>query len=252
MVKCCKTIGVWQFFMLLLSVAALCLLGIQTFGSLDPSTADLLLHIDTFICVVFFADFVWQVIRSQSRAAYLKWGWLDLISSIPMFPAFRVARLARIVRIIRVMRGAKASKHMLGLILLHKARNTFAAVVLGSIVFLLFSSIAIVSVEPELSPREALWWCIFTVITGEYNDFYPNSTEGRVIAALLMTSGMAIFGTFTASLASFFLEAEQKEDEKRDTATLAELSRLTREITDLKGKITNREAPHDEHPQKDS
>jgi voltage-gated potassium channel len=232
-----QPLGVWQYFMLVLSIVALGLLAVQSFLPLSPSTRSTLRIVDTFVCPVFFADFVWQLIRTRPRMAYLKWGWLDLISSIPMLPAFRVARLARVARIIRVLRGARASRHMLGLILLHRARSTFGAVVFGSFVLLLFSAIAIVNVEPSLTPRDAFWWCLFTLITGEYGDFYPASTEGRVITALLMTAGVAIFGTFTASVASFFLEEEQEQDERRDTAILKEIGNLAREIAELKQKM---------------
>jgi voltage-gated potassium channel len=232
-----QPLGVWQYFMLVLSILALLLLGVQTFVPLGADTRSTLRIVDTFVCVVFFADFVWQLIRSRPRLAYLKWGWLDLISSIPMLPAFRVARLARVARIIRVLRGARASRHMLGIILLHRARSTFGAVLFGSFVLLLFSAIAIVNVEPSLTPRDAFWWCLFTLITGEYGDFYPASTEGRIITALLMTAGVAIFGTFTASVASFFLEEEQEQDERRDNAILSEISKLTQEISELKRQI---------------
>ena len=245
-----QPLGVWQYFMLVLSIVALGLLAVQSFLPLDANTRSTLRIVDTFVCVVFFADFVWQLIRSRSRMAYLKWGWLDLISSIPMLPAFRVARLARVARIIRVLRGARASRHMLGLILLHRARSTFGAVVFGSFVLLLFSAIAIVNVEPSLTPRDAFWWCLFTLITGEYGDFYPASTEGRIITALLMTAGVAIFGTFTASVASFFLEQEQEEDERRDTAILTEIGKLTREISELKQQIGG--DTHGKHPEESS
>jgi hypothetical protein len=53
-----------------------------------------------------------------------------------------------------------------------------------------------------------------------------NSSLAAVVAtleALLMTAGVAIFGTFTASVASFFLEEEQEQDEQRDNAILAEI-----------------------------
>jgi len=232
-----QPIGVWQYCMLVLSILALLLLAVQSFIPLGADMRSILRIVDTFVCVVFFADFVWQLIRTRPRMAYLKWGWLDLISSIPMLPAFRVARLARVARIIRVLRGARASRHMLGLILLHRARSTFGAVVFGSFVLLLFSAIAIVNVEPSLTPRDASWWCLFTLITGEYGDFYPASTEGRIITALLMTAGVAIFGTFTASVASFFLEEEQEQDEQRDTAILAEIGKLTQEISQLRQQI---------------
>ena len=234
--------------MLVLSIFALALLAVQSFFPLDPNMRSTLRIADTFVCAIFFADFVWQLLRTRPRFAYLKWGWLDLISSIPMLPAFRVARLARVARIIRVLRGARASRHMLGLILLHRARSTFGAVVFGSFVLLLFSAIAIVNVEPSLSPRDALWWCLFTLITGEYGDFYPASTEGRIITALLMTAGVAIFGTFTASVASFFIEEEQEEDERRDIAILAGIGKLTQEISELKQQIggnTNGKRPEE-------
>ncbi len=139
---------------------------------------------------------------------------------------------------------------MLGLILLHRARSTFGAVVFGSFVLLLFSAIAIVNVEPSLTPRDAFWWCLFTLITGEYGDFYPATTEGRIITALLMTAGVAIFGTFTASVASFFLEEEQEQDERRDTAILAEIGKLTREISELKQQIGG--DTDGKHPEEDS
>lgn len=245
-----QPLGVWQYFMLVLSVLALALLAVQSFLPLNANTRSTLRIVDTFVCAVFFADFIWQVLRTRPRIAYLKWGWLDLVSSIPMLPAFRVARLARVARIIRVLRGARASRHMLGLILLHRARSTFGAVVFGSFVLLLFSAIAIVNVEPSLTPRDAFWWCLFTLITGEYGDFYPASTEGRIITALLMTAGVAIFGTFTASVASFFLEEEQEEDERRDTAILGEIGKLTREISELKQQIGGQ--TNGKHPEEGS
>lgn len=228
--------------MLFLSVGALVLLAIQSFAPLDRNLADTLRAVDTAICVVFFADFCVHLARAKSRREYLKWGWLDLVSSIPMLPALRVARLARLVRIIRILRGARASKHVIGLLLVHRARSTFGAVVFGSFILLLFSAIAIVSVEPSLAPREAFWWCLFTLITGEYGDFYPASTEGRIITALLMTAGVALFGTFTATVASYFLEEEQREDEQRDLEVLKEVRRLGQDVHELSVLIKGDEA----------
>jgi len=229
---------IWQYFMLVLSVLSLLLLAVQTFLSFSEKSNELIYFIDYIFCGVFFIDFLWQLARSKPRLAYLKWGWLDLISSLPMLPIFRAARLARIARIIRVLRGVRASKHLLSFILIHRARSTFGAVAFGSFILLLFATIAIMSLEPSLSPRDAFWWCLFTLITGEYGDFYPASTEGRVVTVALMTAGVAIFGTFTATVASFFLEQEQKADEQRDEQILREIANLTAQISDLKNQLT--------------
>jgi len=229
-----NTLGVWQYFMLLLSIFALLLLAAQTFLAADAEMKAVLGTMDNALCAVFFVDFLWQVTHARPLGAYLKWGWLDLLSSIPVLPAFRAARLARIIRIIRVLRGARAAKHMLRIILLQRARSTFGAVVFGALVVLLFSVIAIVNVEPSLAAEDAFWWCLFTLITGDYGDFCPSSTEGRIVTALLMTAGVAVFGTFTASVASFFLEDEQKEDERRDEEILAEVAKLNTQIAEIR------------------
>ena len=230
-------LGVWQYFMLFLSVFALLFLAVQTFLPVDARGESLFRMVDNLLCIVFFADFLLQLARTRPRRDYLKWGWLDLLSSIPILPEFRIARLARVIRIIRVLRAARASKNMFRFVLLHRARSTFGAVALGSIVLLLFSIVAIVNVEPSISPRDAFWWCLFTLITGEYGDFYPDTTEGRVITALLMTAGVAVFGTFTATVATFFLEKDQKQDERRDEEILSEVAILTHKISEIKSQL---------------
>lgn len=223
--------------MLFLSVFALLFLAVQTFLPVDARGESLFRMVDNLLCIVFFADFLLQLARTRPRRDYLKWGWLDLLSSIPILPEFRIARLARVIRIIRVLRAARASKNMFRFVLLHRARSTFGAVALGSIVLLLFSIVAIVNVEPSISPRDAFWWCLFTLITGEYGDFYPDTTEGRVITALLMTAGVAVFGTFTATVATFFLEKDQKQDERRDEEILSEVAKLIQKISEIKSQL---------------
>ncbi|MBN9337377.1 MAG: two pore domain potassium channel family protein, partial [Chryseobacterium sp.] len=44
-----------------------------------------------------------------------------------------------------------------------------------------------------------------------YGDKYPVTTEGRIIAALLMTIGVGLFGTFTGFLASIFVEDRNEQ-----------------------------------------
>jgi len=229
--------GVWQYFMLVLSLVALALLAVHVLVVGSPRMSYSLMMVDNVICLFFFVDFCWQAAVTRPRRAYLKWGWLDLVSSIPMLPALRVARIARVARIIRVLRGGRASKHLLQFVLIHRARNTFLAVVFGCFVLLLFAVVAMVTVEPTFEPEEAFWWCLFTLITGEYGDFYPGTVEGRVITVVLMTAGVALFGTFTATVASFFVEEEQEEDERRDEDMRQEIVRLAEEVSRLRREM---------------
>lgn len=73
----------------------------------------------------------------------------------------------------------------------------------------IFSAIAILQVETDTgsnikTAEDAIWWAYVTVTTVGYGDKYPITTEGRIIAAVLMTCGVGLFGTFTAYIASWF------------------------------------------------
>lgn len=47
--------------------------------------------------------------------------------------------------------------------------------------------------------EDALCWSYVTVTTVGYGDKYSVTTEGRLVAAFLMTVGVGLFGTFTVS-----------------------------------------------------
>ena len=88
------------------------------------------------------------------------------------------------------------------------------------ILLVIFSSIAILQVEDDptsniKTAEDAIWWAYVTITTVGYGDKYPITTEGRLIAGILMTAGVGLFGTFTAYVASWFV-ADKKQNEKTD------------------------------------
>lgn len=85
----------------------------------------------------------------------------------------------------------------------------------------IFSAIAILQVEDDpnsniKTAEDAIWWAYVTITTVGYGDKFPVTTEGRIIAAALMTIGVGLFGTFTAFLASFFVADRQEQTKKTD------------------------------------
>ena len=76
-------LSVWQLFMVALSVLAIALLAFQTFAKPTGDLAQHLFFLDDILCAFFFGDFLWQLYRARRRMNYLKWGWLDLLSSNP-------------------------------------------------------------------------------------------------------------------------------------------------------------------------
>jgi voltage-gated potassium channel len=87
-------------------------------------------------------------------------------------------------------------------------------------------------VEPETfhSIGLAYWWAVTTVTTVGYGDTVPKSPEGRVVAAMLMLTGLSLIPTLTgvivATLLAKYRQGEQariEQLEKEQAATLARI-----------------------------
>jgi len=184
---------------------------------------------------MFLVDFLFTLVKAKNRTRYfITWGWLDLLSSIPAVNVLRWGRGARILRIFRVLRGIKATKILSEFILYRRAHSAFLAALLVSLLLIVFSASSVLQFEsgPEANirtPEDAVWWAVVTLTTVGYGDKYPLSTEGRLIAVLLMTAGVGLFGTFSGFVAAWFLEAPG-----RTSAELEELKYLRAEIRELR------------------
>lgn len=56
-----------------------------------------------------------------------------------------------------------------------------------------------------------LWWSIVTITTVGYGDLFPSTPGGKILAILIMTTGIGILGAITAGFASFLLEKRIRE-----------------------------------------
>ena len=194
-----------------LSIYVLIALIIDSFFKLAPEVSKLLYVIDDLICALFLYDFFYRFIKAPSKLKFMKWGWIDLISSIPTFEYLRYGRLIRLIRLFRILRAFRSVKYLTSHIFKTRTRGTFSTVSLISFLMLIFGSIAILQVEtvPESNIKtagDAIWWSFVTITTVGYGDKFPVTGEGRVIAAFLMVTGVTLFGTFTGFIAAWFME----------------------------------------------
>jgi voltage-gated potassium channel len=233
----------YQIFMLALCLYAIGALAARTAVGFNESTVAILDTADYAICAVFFFDFLWNLKRAENRGRYfITWGWIDLLSSMPMVGVARWGRLARVMRIFRVLRVLRASKRLADAIMRGRAENTAFAAGLVAMLLVTFCSIAVLNFEDVpganiLTPEDALWWAMTTITTVGYGDRFPVTTEGRVVAAILMSAGVALFGTLSAYLAKWFITPEVDQSSDR------ELAALRAEIAALRAVIENTHRP---------
>jgi voltage-gated potassium channel len=244
-----REITAWQCVMLFLSVYVLIVLLIETLVPLPAEIARLLGAVDIGVCGVFAADFFVQLRAAKNKWAYLKWGWIDIVSSIPNLPFLRIGRLARVIRILRLLRGLRSTRVIITHLYRNRARGVLTTVGLITFVLILFASIAVLNVEttPESTIKtaeDALWWSLATVTTVGYGDVYPRTTIGHIVAAVLMVAGVALFGTFTATVASFFVQQDIKHEEAKSDMILRKLDNISERIKRIEGMKENQP----EHP----
>ena len=235
-------VTVWQASMLILCVYVILAMVAQAFFNLPAQVSVALDHIDFAICFLFLADFFLQFYRAESKLAYMKWGWIDLISSIPNIQVLRWGRMFRIVRILRILRGVRSTRLIFQIMFKNRSHGAFASVAISSFVLVIFSTIAILLCEKEPNSNiktagEAFWWAFTTISTVGYGDFYPVTFEGRVIAAVLITAGIALFGTFTAYIASWFFEATGEKEELAEEKILEEVKALREKLDKIESSL---------------
>ncbi len=228
--------GPYQLFILLLCVGALLLLGVDVALKLDPGTDKILLYADTVVCAIFFFDFLHCLYKAPDRRSYmLRWGWMDLLSSIPSVGPLRVGRAARIVRVLRVLRGIRSARAIAQFVLARRAQSAALAVIFLALLLLVVSSIAILQFETAPTSNittadDAMWWAVTTMATVGYGDRYPVTAEGRLVAVTLMAGGVGIFGTFSGLVASWFLSPGEDKGE-------AEREKIRRLLVELHAKV---------------
>ena len=216
-----EKLGFLNLLIIILSVYVLFALAIDTFFQLPAEIQRLLMIIDDTLCIVFLIDFSIRFYRAESKAKFMKWGWIDLLSSIPALPLARIGRLFRLVRLLRILRAFRSVKILVKHVFRNKIQGTMTAVSLITILVVIFSSISILIVEKDpasniKSAEDAIWWSLVTITTVGYGDKYPVTTEGRMIGVLLMFVGVGIFGTFTGYIASWFTQENKKETTNKD------------------------------------
>ncbi len=239
-----EPITIFQILMMVLSVYVLIALFVQGMFDLSEEMDSLLGKIDFGICLVFQADFFHRLYAAPSKAKFLRWGWIDFVSSIPLLTTSRVGLMFRVVKLFRILRAFRSVRLLLRYLMRNRSHNTFVTVAAISCLVAMFGSMAILNLEKDSpdrnikTPSDALWWSVVTLTTVGYGDRYPFTDGGRIVAAILMTAGVGLFGTFTGFVASMFVEPDIKREESEVHSLVQEIKALRGEIKAIDDKIS--------------
>ena len=201
---------VWNEFLTVLALTFLFAFSYPAFTDSISESTENILGVIQWVCWVAFAiDLLFGLVTSENKVLYLKRHPLEIASVL--LPFLRPLRLMRVIS----FGGLALQKIAVG--------RQFAITLKVAITTVFVAYIA--AVQITITERavegsniknfaDGLWWAITTVTTVGYGDRYPTTTEGRLLAVMLMFMGISLVGVITASVAAWFVKMSQDAEKQ--------------------------------------
>lgn len=169
------------------------------------------LYIDNAITVIFIADYFIRLLLSTNKKSFFKNNVFDLIAVIPFNSLFKIFRVLKVLKILKILKLARLSAYFArfykrvqfffeinGLKYMVVACAT--CIVLGGAAIHFFEGTNFV---------DGLWWSFVTATTVGYGDISPATTGGRLVAAVLMITGIGLIGSLTSTITALFFQKHE-------------------------------------------
>lgn len=199
---------------------------------------------------VFVVDYFARLYLALSRRRFVRTHVLDLIViAVPFLRPFRLLRLFAIVVSTTRRAGGLA------------VRQVTLYVVAVAVIITSTSAVVVYDAERQGTGSiktlgDAFWWAIATVTTVGYGDAVPATQLGRWVAVALMVTGIALIGTITAAVASWFVNIVRNastadvDDHRTEALTALEdqVASLVAEVRALRSELSLRASESAEGP----
>jgi voltage-gated potassium channel len=171
---------------------------------------------------------LWAVVRRKLAYMVTPMAIIDLLAILPGYRPLRFLRIFLLFRLLKLFRYAR-NLTAFGQVLLEKRFELYTlSIFVGSVV--LIAAVAMYLFEAEqVHPRvtslmDAVYWAVITITTVGYGDITPQTTEGRLVAMVLVFAGIAVISFATSIIVMAFHE---KMSELRDNRVFSSVERMS-------------------------
>ena len=209
---------------------------------INPSVSHALDVANVLIWALFAADYLLLLYLATERRQYVRTHVVELIVVVvPFLRPFRLLRLFAIV--------ASTTKRTGG----HLVQRVTVFAVCVAVIVMATSAVVVFDAEKSADPHlrtihtlgDSMWWGVSTVTTLGYGDVYPVTPMGRLMAVVLMLTGISLLGIVTAAVAAWFVNIVRSAAATGQAATVAaehdvsdRLSELTLVVDQLSREVS--------------
>ena len=199
--------------------------------NLSPDVMDILKKVENAIVAVFTVEYVLRLwtanlrfpgkgrFAARVRSVFSVSAIVDLLAILPSYLPYLLPEGMlgiRALRLIRLTRFFKVTQHSATLsaittVIRDKAKDLLAVLFFMSLM-VLFLSLLMYAAEHDAQPDKfknaisALWWAIETFTKSGTRGFYPITTLGRIIGAVVSVLGICLIAIPTGIISSGLIE----------------------------------------------
>ena len=176
-----------------------------------------------------FLEAMKSIVKQKTEYVLSPTAIIDLLAIMPFFHEFRLLRIFILFRVLKLFRYAKSLRRLIS-ILASKKFEIFTLIVF-TLIMITVSSVLIYMMEannPESRINtlfDAVYWSVVTIFTVGYGDFVPVTHGGRIVAMMIIVSGIAVISFATSIVVSAFTE---KLDEIKEEKFIDNVNALKR------------------------
>jgi voltage-gated potassium channel len=202
--------------------------------------------IASVIWIIFLLEFGIRLTLAPKKLPFLKHNWLTAIAllapALRLFAIFRFLRAASALRGFRLVRIVGTANRSMNALRRTLERRKFGYVAGLTLLVAGLGAAGMLNFEPAnqvpggfTSYGDALWWTAM-LLTSIGSQYWPVTTEGRLLTVLLSLYGFATFGYITATIASYFVgrDAERKD---APVAGSGQVEQLLHEVRALRAEL---------------
>lgn len=174
------------------------------------------------------AGALWSMVKHKLAYMSTPMAIIDLLAILPSYRPLRFLRLFLLFRLLKLFHYTRKLSPF-GQVLVEKRFELYTlSIFIGSV--LLIATVAIYLFEAQApnsrvqTLMDALYWAVITLTTVGYGDIVPVTTEGRVVAMVLVFAGIGVISFATSIVVMAFHE---KMRELHDHRVYAEVERKT-------------------------